>query len=195
MAIQETNSLLHWNYFLALESDVERLSRFVEFTTHNFATYSIQIAHLLLAACSEVDVVAQQLCQRLDNASEADNINKYREVIRPMIPQLELQIVTVPRHGLELTPWKNWQNDRTPNWWSAYNKVKHQRSSNFEKANLENTLNAMAGLFLMMLHFYHREIKHRRMEPPPILFTPPKDLASVSGTFNGTPALWFIKES
>lgn len=52
MAIQETQSILHWNYFLALELDVERLARFVEFTGSNFATYSIEMAHLFIAAAS-----------------------------------------------------------------------------------------------------------------------------------------------
>jgi len=31
MAINTSNSLDHWNYFLALEKDLENLSRYVEF--------------------------------------------------------------------------------------------------------------------------------------------------------------------
>lgn len=191
MVIQETGSLLHWNYFLALESDTEHLSRYVEFTTKNFDTYSIEIAHLLLAASSEVDVVARQLCKCINSSSTADRINEYRNVIKPSIPELENSVVSIPRHGLELIPWKNWQNDQTPNWWSDHNMVKHYRSSHFEKANLTNVLNAMAGLFLLILYFYRDEIQVRRMEPPPILFMPPRDLASVSPTFGGPMALFF----
>jgi hypothetical protein len=191
MVIKETSSLLHWNYFIALEYDTERLSRYVEFTTNNFRTYSIEIAHLLLAASSEVDVVARQLCQHLNSSLNADNIDDYRNTIRPLIPELENSIVSLPRHGLELIPWQNWQNDQNPNWWSDHNKVKHQRNAYFEKANLTNVLNAMAGLFLLILYFYRDEVQGGRIEPPPVLFMPPRDLASVAPTFDGPMALFF----
>ena len=59
MAITERESLSYWNYFLALEADLERLSRFVEFTSVNFQTYSLEMARLLLTGASEVDVVAK----------------------------------------------------------------------------------------------------------------------------------------
>ncbi len=194
VVIRETNSLLHWNYFLALEADLERLSRFIEFTTQNFPTHSIQIAHLLLAASSEVDVIARQLCRRLDRAAKANSIKKYRKVMRCAIPELEVSVVRLPRHGLELIPWQNWRCDKTPTWWTAHNKVKHQRSSYFEKASLQNVLNAMAGLFLLTLHFYRREIEGRRMEPPPVLFMPPRDLAIVAPTVGGPMALFFQEQ-
>ena len=45
MAITQQPALLHWNYFLALEADLGTLSRFVELTANNFATYSIEQVH------------------------------------------------------------------------------------------------------------------------------------------------------
>ena len=61
MAIQATAGKLHWNYFLALDRDLEVVSRYVEFTKPNFNVYSIELAHLLFAAASEVDVIAKLL--------------------------------------------------------------------------------------------------------------------------------------
>ena len=52
--IQVTPSKLHWNYFLALERDLEIVSRYVEFCSQNFEVYSIEFAHLLFAAASEI---------------------------------------------------------------------------------------------------------------------------------------------
>ena len=67
-AVQESNmeniSLQHWNYFLALESDLGKLARFVEPTEANFRTFSLEIVRLFLAACSEIDVVAKQSIRR-----------------------------------------------------------------------------------------------------------------------------------
>ena len=56
MGIQVNGNFVHWNYYIALEQDLSKVSRFIEFSEDNFETYSIELAHLLLAASSEVDV-------------------------------------------------------------------------------------------------------------------------------------------
>lgn len=191
MAIREGTNLLHWNYFLALEADVERMARFVEFSNNNFGTYSIEMAHLFLAASSEVDVVAKQICYLLDAESNPKNIEHYRAILRRHLPELEGSSATLPRYGLSLEPWSNWQRDETPDWWRDHNKVKHQRGEHFPLANLKNVLNAMSGLFLLVLHYYRLVIDGRRIEPPPALFTPPPDLATVCPSVGGRMALFF----
>ena len=65
MTINVTGGKVHWNYLIALERDLEVASRYVEFCQRNFDVYSIEFAHLLLAAASEVDVVAKLLCAPL----------------------------------------------------------------------------------------------------------------------------------
>ena len=195
MAIEETNSLLHWNYFSALESDVERLARFVEFTSKNFDTYSVEIAHLFLAAASEVDVVARQLCSKMDGDANAQNMNKYRVVLRRCYPEMEASSVMIPRYGLNLRPWRNWRDDKNPDWWGDHNKVKHERGEHFSRASLKNVLNAMAGLFLVVLYYYRDTMNVRRIVPPPSLFVPPADLARIAPTAGGPMVLSIKKES
>jgi hypothetical protein len=196
MAIEETKSLLHWNYFLALESDVERLARFVEFTSRNFDAYSVEMAHLFLAAASEVDVVARQLCSKIDediNPKELD-MDKYRGALRRCYPEMEGASVAIPRYGLVLRPWSNWQEDKNPYWWRDHNKVKHERGEHFSRANLKNVLNAMAGLFLIVL-YYHRDVARlARLEPSPNLFLPPADLAGIAPVCDGPIVLYFKKD-
>jgi hypothetical protein len=41
---------LRLDYFHAFEDDVERLSRYVEISPDNYATYSLELVRLLLAA-------------------------------------------------------------------------------------------------------------------------------------------------
>ena len=188
MTIEESGSLLHWNYFLALEADLERLARFVEFTNENFGTYSIEIARLLQSACSEVDVLAHKLCKHLDSGTRARNIGPYRPLLRRGIPSLEVTVVQVPRYGLTLTPWTNWQSDRTPGWWSDHNKVKHRRSDYFPLANLENVLNASAGLLLLTVCFYRLTANVFSIEPAPSLLKPDELFAPIV-IIAGGPAL------
>lgn len=127
MGIHETKTLLHWSYFLALESDIEELSRYVEFTEANYNTYSIEIAHIFLAASSEIDVVAKQLCKLLDPKSKASNIEEYKNTLKKHLPELEGSKVTLPRYGLELEPWQNWKQNKNPYWWRSHTNVKHER--------------------------------------------------------------------
>lgn len=71
----------HWNYFLALEHDLEILSRYVEFEERNFDCFSIESARILLAAASETDVVCKMICKSIDPASDADKIGAYCDQI------------------------------------------------------------------------------------------------------------------
>lgn len=155
MAILVTEPKVHWNYFLALESDVVRLARFIEFCDDNFSAYSIEIARLLMTAAAEVDVVAKLVCQNLDPQSRTRNIKGYASVIlgadEPKLPALT---ILIPRYGLTLKPWISWTPKTPPLWWNAYNRVKHHRDTGFREANLGNGLNAMAALFSLTLYHY-----------------------------------------
>jgi hypothetical protein len=155
MAIPATGGKLHWNYFIALERDLERVSRYIEFTPANYDVYSIELAHLLFAAASEVDVVAKVLCQQLAPSAPRGNIDQYRAALLSRIPELPTFEISVPRYGLKLTPWINWSGSSptNPDWWGSYNKVKHQRDTHFQQATLKNALNAMGAL--LILTFFH----------------------------------------
>jgi hypothetical protein len=135
---QAASERLHWNYFLALEQDMERTSRYIEFSPSNFSAYSIELAHLLFAAASEVDVVGKALCAIVAPDAPRGNINDYRAVLGLMAPHLHSTRVFVPRYGLTLVPWKNWGDtpQTNPDWWMSYNRVKHARDAHFQEATL-----------------------------------------------------------
>ncbi len=181
-----------WNYFLALEEDLLRLARYVEFSEDNFKTYSIEIARLLLASASEVDVVMKLRCRQF--GSKASSIGEYRRVLRDQVPKLSEMNAFIPRYGIALNPWRNWGNDKSPNWWSDHNKVKHRRNMNFPRASLENVLNAMGGLFLLLLTYYAHEPDRLSVVPLPVLFEPSENVASKRHTLGGETGLFFTRE-
>ena len=180
--IESRAPLLHWNYFLALESDMSQIARFIEFAERNFSTHSIELAHLLLAASSEVDVVAKQICALVDPNSPAENINDYHQIITTRISEFSSEEIFIPRHGITLVPWTNWANESSPFWWKSYNHVKHKRALYFEEANLKNALNALAALLVAVFYFYkltfqlenpngcNEKETSRRLEPESQLF-------------------------
>lgn len=166
MTIKITEKNIHWDYYLALENDVEKLARYIEFDESNFETHSIELAHLLLAASSEADVVMKELCKYLSLGFKGEKINLYEKVIKEHFPTIIDMKVNSNRYGLSLEPWSNWKKDEAPDWWRGYNKVKHERNTHFEKANLKNVLNAMAGLFIVNIYFNYEKFRSERPEYP-----------------------------
>lgn len=107
---------IHWNYFLALEEDLEKTSRYVEFSQNNFNVYSIEFAHLLFAAASEVDVLAKLLCKTLAPANKRKNIDDYKATLVPKLRDLTTTTVSISRYGIQLTPWDSWKSKSHPVW-------------------------------------------------------------------------------
>ena len=147
-------SFPHWQYFLAIESDLEITARYVEVSQNNFRTYSVEYARILLSASAEVDVISKLLCQQLNPKLTYTNINDYRACIISHYSKFTSFKISIPRYGLERKPWQKWKDDENPSWWRSYNNVKHERSSHFGEANLENALDAVGGLFCLLIAYY-----------------------------------------
>ncbi|MCG8519043.1 MAG: hypothetical protein MI794_13725 [Pseudomonadales bacterium] len=185
----ERNEVNHgWNYFVAIEENLSKLSRYVELSTENYKVFSIEMVSLLLAASSEVDVVLKNICGIIDSDKEAKNIVGYREIVLSKFPDCYNEIISIPRFGLMFKPWSEWQNLEPLPWWQSYNKVKHHRSESYTLANLENVLNAMAGLFSANLMF-SKLVGVGQLTPPNLLYRAVNTPAFVSSTFSGEPAL------
>lgn len=150
--IKSKPSKLHWNYFLAIETDLIKTARFIEFCEENLATYSIELAHILLSASSEVDVLLREICNL--KGVKANNINDYKLFIQQNIPEFIDEPIYLNRYGLEFMPFENWKNDNNPDWWSSHNKVKHERNQYFELANLQNALNSVGALLICVTYYY-----------------------------------------
>jgi hypothetical protein len=156
MGIHYEKSKIHWNYFLAIQQDFELLSRYIEFSEENNNTFSIELARIIMSASQEVDVMMKGICSLLDE-NNADNINDYRNVIKEKLTNLIVEEVFIARFGMRSQPWINWQGDENPIWWRANNKIKHQRTNHFQKANLKNAFNALGALLIVNIYFYKLE--------------------------------------
>ena len=161
MAITHTESKVHWSFFIALEQDVEVLTRYIEPIQANENTYSLELCRILFAAASECEVVLKELAKQFVPSTNNYNIERLREVITKNIPEFTAEKIFVRRYGLELDPWKNWRSDATPDWWRGYNLVKHERVSHYDQGNLQNALNAVAALEIAVVFFYYRALVAR----------------------------------
>ena len=146
--------LRYWDYYSALESDFKKISRYIDFSDDNLKTHSIELTRLILSSCSEIDVILKEICSELDENSKRTNIRDYQKIIKQNLPDLIQEKVNIGFSFFGIQPFKDWEEDRTPNWWKMYNEVKHQRNNFYKEANLENALNSISGLFLCTNYYY-----------------------------------------
>lgn len=174
-----TKPLVHWNYFLSVENDFANLSRYIEFSQGNFNAYSIETGRLLMAATQECDVLLKQICT---NGVEKED--GYRKEIPNLFPQFSSHIVSVPRFNLNFQPFGSWASAsaKTPEWWTANNKFKHQRHDFFGRATLESALNAISALLLCNIYFYHKVQQLKEIQPVPQLLVAEGLMSSVEPT-------------
>ena len=167
----------YWSYYLEIERDVQNTFRYVELDTKNSRAYSREYKNLLDSIGSEVDVVGKtvaELCSPNDAELKRAPIAHWGYIVQQAASHISEASISLD-NGSQITPWKNWRNEQgrnkkgniiyrlqkgaeNPEWWRAYNKTKHRRKSlahpdesSFERANQENVVTALAGLYLLEL--------------------------------------------
>ena len=153
----------HWEYFLTLEKDFLKIERFVAFDLGdnilysdklcadygNSLCFSDEFVKQYQSVCSEIDVILKVICKEINSKSKADRMDDYTPEILNIWPNIIKQKVSVK--DIELQPFINWSNTpyHSPEWWSSYNHVKHNRNSSYKEANLKNVLNSFAALYIL----------------------------------------------
>ena len=155
-----------WYYFLSIERDFIRTIDFVELHPDNNKTFSNEYAKLLLLIGSEVDVVAKLLCNKVASGQKAANIENYKAILTRRFVGIHSVEIKIPRYSTERRPWLMWDPSvgESPDWWGAYNRVKHQRDIHYAGASQNNTISALCGLFALLLYL-HSEDDHLQPYP------------------------------
>lgn len=161
MNIKSSNLAPHWNYYLALEQDMERISRFIEFDSAHLNVYSIEFTRIFLSACSEIDVLLKEMGVLKLGKWKGKTIHDYRLMVQENFKELINERIYIHRFGFEYVPWESWNDNTNPLWWRSYNNVKHHRNDFYSEANLENTLNALGALLVITVYYYQLIFQER----------------------------------
>ena len=153
--ITYTDKNIYWNYFLSIEKDLNKLSRFIEFDKKNENVFSIELARLLISSSSEFEVVSKEFCKIKNQNSKIENINDIRREVLIYIPDIYAIEINISRFGLNYKPLINWETNNNCDWWTSYNGVKHRRNIEYENANLKNAINAIGALYIINLYYYN----------------------------------------
>ena len=150
-----------WTSYTTVEDDFINYLDYVPWTHDHRKVWSPKLANLLLNAGSLIDSILRSYLNNptVDLVEDIDkirgkreqdiNINDFQKVYEKVYSFSNREVYLLSTEE-KLTPWSNWQNQNShPDWWTASNKVKHNRFENKTEANLENTLYALSGLFLV----------------------------------------------
>lgn len=171
----------YWAHYISLEKEFTQTCAYVSLDEKNYDTFSAAYLKLLLELGSEVDVAMKFYCNLLNTSFNGDNIGQYRECINVCNPIFFSQEVLVRNSAITLKPWNNSDENgtqRSPEWWIAYNKCKHDRTGSgiigtvednyLCFANLKYTLHSLAGLYQILIFSYKKlaESENKRIQVP-----------------------------
>lgn len=162
---------IYWKNFLSIEEEFIQTEKYVAFDTKNYTTYSTAFLKLLLEIGSEIDILAKVLCTEQWNKPNVSKILNYRDCILANAPEFE-RVYVVSDFGKEI-PWHDWRQ-KTPEWWTAYNKVKHDRfgigtigkttQEYYKFANQGYVLKALMALYQLEIYILNFLVKQEEKE-------------------------------
>lgn len=150
---------MYWNYYKQLEDDFFLCIPYCEIDVDNDRTYSIKYLQLLLSICSEIDTICKVFCKEIDEKIDINTcgIQEYIDILPkryPAFPKEEIRFVGIEYRTMQ--SWKSIEKGFPPNWWVAYNKVKHHRDKvengkiNYKLANQKNVADSLAALYALI---------------------------------------------
>lgn len=151
--------------YVNIEKELRSIFDFIEPDEQNSNVFSFELYSLLLRSCTEVELN----CKKIMEANNATPQGKfftmtdYKKLEKSSLLSKYTAVYSNWRqrntntHELEyekkeFRPFANFDNSiyKSPDWYEAYNNVKHNREENLEKANLMNCMNAVAGILILL---------------------------------------------
>lgn len=151
--------------YINIERDLRKIFDYIEPDEQNKSVFSFELYSLLLRACTEVELN----CKLIMMANGAKPINKHftMEDYKKIEYSSLLSKYTATFQNWRqrnsgsgqlkyvkkvFRPFSNFDKtiNKAPDWYVAYNNVKHNREENLEEANFENCMNAVAGVLILL---------------------------------------------
>lgn len=128
--------------FEELESKLIECLSFIPFIDNNKAVISPKFIPIILEACSLIDSVFRAL---EGQQNKKHNLKRYSNLVEPYLCLEEATTIFLNPPLRFLRPFSTWTT-AVPPWWTAYNKLKHDRLDNYDAATYENAILATSGL-------------------------------------------------
>ncbi|MBU7027209.1 MAG: hypothetical protein HXS48_09720 [Theionarchaea archaeon] len=155
-----------WKWYMEVEGRFIEYCEYVPLREEHYKVWSLKLASIIIEICSILDSFFKVGSSWLFDYPEIDsskftderrkiegdkpNIYIWKKVYDAFYGLNEKKIHVIPLRK-SVCPFGSWKNGSELEWWNAYNDIKHDRFRELEKASLENTLFALASLFLAIV--------------------------------------------
>ena len=136
-----------------LSRRLDDIFRVVEPDDRNLGVFGHELRHVLILACTEVESGLKAVLKANNVRPTRRNyeLPDYWKLVAPMkLDHWSAVINHRAHHCSKLEPFKGWTKNSPPAWWTAYNRVKHDREANLVEATLGHALNALAGVWVVI---------------------------------------------
>jgi hypothetical protein len=148
------------NTYIAIENMlVDDVLRVIPYCNEHENVWSPILVTILLEACSQLDSLWKYQAAQSRFTSKEPGITNYFSYYGEYMSSK--WVVFYGEEPTIIRPFDNWRSVKDYksgsykplDWWSAYNKVKHNRLENRTEATLKHSICALAGLFTAILRF------------------------------------------
>ncbi len=151
--------------FIIIQEDLLKLFQSIEPADVNNNTYSFRTHELLMRVCIEVEANFKAILKENifnpvfgggPNAGQPRpekywNMNDYKLVNRThRLGDYSVEFPIWKGNQNIRTPFVNWNNNGSIEWYQVFNRAKHDRINSFQEANFSTLLDAFAGLSILL---------------------------------------------
>ena len=151
----EANLVIEW--FIDLEDRLKKFLRTVPINWNHRAILPL-LSGIITEAGGLVDSILRKEYDLSGSKAKRHNlrINHFREHYERRYSLSSSRSVIFQHPPVLLYPFREWslppKMKTELEWWDAYNKIKHERTEHFSRANLINAISATGGLLLVLLY-------------------------------------------
>jgi hypothetical protein len=143
--------------FSSLEEQLLTCLDFLPYTVDNQRVVSPRFVPIILDACSIIDSILRDL---VDQPDERTTFKRYARETEEYLELDTAFSIFLNTELVFLNPFASWRS-KVPVWWSAYNRLKHNRLNNYAEATYEITVLVLCAL--------HQVIARNRMLIPNLI--------------------------
>lgn len=145
--------------YTLIERDLIELFDYIEPCDANLSAYSHRTYELLLRASTEFETNCKGILHANGYArpggGNLDIMDYYKIEKASRLSEYQVILNTWHPSRKIFEPFKEWATGHTLRWYRSYNTVKHNRSTHFPEASLENVMASITALFAILFSQFY----------------------------------------
>lgn len=100
------------NYFISIEKRFQNIATYVEIDNRNYNTFSAEISLIFMAACSEFEVIAKEVCKKLSTEFSKISHPNIKNIEKVLINNIRNEVcssVEITRYNVKIEPFAKWK--------------------------------------------------------------------------------------